>query len=64
MGKIDGCELCDAYDDCLHDEAVNNVVNHKDFRNRWKTVYKSMMPSKVLDFLREQEKTLRKENIT
>jgi len=62
MGKIDGCELCDAYDDCLHDEAVNNVVNHKTFQDEWKTVYKSMMPSKVLDFLREQEKTLRKAN--
>ena len=62
MGKIDGCELCDAYDDCLHDEVVNNVVDHKIFQDEWKTVYKSMMPSKVLSFLREQEKALRKKN--
>ncbi len=62
MGKIDGCELCDAYDDCLHDEAVNNVVNHKTFQDEWKTVYKSMKPSKVLNFLRDQEKALRKKN--
>ncbi|WP_287585978.1 hypothetical protein [Candidatus Borrarchaeum sp.] len=62
MGKIDGCELCDAYDDCLHDKVVNNVVNHKIFQDEWKTVYKSMMPSKVLSFLRAQEKALRKKN--
>jgi len=62
MGKIDGCELCDAYDDCLHDEVVNNVINHKAFQDEWKTVYKSMMPSKVLSFLRGQEKALRKKN--
>ena len=62
MGKIDGCELCDAYDDCLHDEAVNSVVNHKTFQDEWKTVYKSMMPSKVLNFLRDQEKAFRKKN--
>ena len=62
MGKIDGCELCDAYDDCLHDEVVNNVINHKAFQDEWKTVYKSMMPSKVLNFLRDQEKAFRKKN--
>lgn len=62
MVKIDGCELCDAYDDCLHNEAVNNVVNHKTFQEEWKAVYKSMKPAKVLNFLRVQEKAFRNKN--
>jgi len=59
MVKVDGCKLCDAYDACLYDVTVNNVVKRKAFLDEWKTVYRSMMPSKVLDFLRNREKTIK-----
>lgn len=59
MGKVAGCELCDEYEACLHDEAVNNFVKRKAFRDEWKLAYQSMLPSKVLDFLRSYEKNLR-----
>ncbi|MFX1520667.1 MAG: hypothetical protein ACFFCD_12190 [Promethearchaeota archaeon] len=59
MVKVDGCELCDEYKACLHDVAVNDFVKRKTFRDEWKATYQSMMPSKVLDFLRNYEKELR-----
>jgi len=62
MGKVAGCELCDEYEACLHDVAITNIIKRKTFRDEWKTVYQSMMPSKVLDFIRNYEKQLREKH--